>query len=191
MPRAPRIEFAEAIYHVMNRGDHQESIKGVPCLSRRLSSPPISKRRCSEILEALFGDPRADPGIVDFARMYERTLGVLLCPDEIRGVPSQPETFDCLGSLREPREIENELDALPRLSISTMQNIRGMERYPPVQRAKADHRSPASGDMLAFAHPEYSELAHSPSVSSQYWNRFNASYFNIDSIKPNLRSLKK
>lgn len=26
MPRAPRIEFAGAIYHVMNRGDHLEAI---------------------------------------------------------------------------------------------------------------------------------------------------------------------
>jgi hypothetical protein len=26
MPRAPRIEFAGAIYHVMNRGDHLEPI---------------------------------------------------------------------------------------------------------------------------------------------------------------------
>ena len=26
MPRAPRIEFAGAIYHVMNRGDHLEQI---------------------------------------------------------------------------------------------------------------------------------------------------------------------
>jgi REP element-mobilizing transposase RayT len=26
MPRAPRIEFAGAIYHVMNRGDHREKI---------------------------------------------------------------------------------------------------------------------------------------------------------------------
>ena len=64
-----------------------------------------------------------------------------------------------------------------------------MKRLPPVQRANADCRNSVSGDLAEIeGHPAPPPRPHSN--SSQYWNRLNSAYFNINPIEPNLRSAK-